>query len=609
VEALHDLQEAIQLNDNRTVYRSRLLLDEDLAARSAALGRIYNDLGFQQLGLVEGWKSVNADPSNYSAHRLLADNYAALPRHEIARVSELLQSQLLQPINITPVQPNLAESNLLILEGGGPSAPSFNEFNPLFTRNRLALQTSGVFGSNNTLGDEVTQSGVWNKFSYSLGQFHFESDGFRENNDLTQDIYNVFTQVNLSPRFGAQAEFRHRETEHGDFEFNFELDNPTNPSFRRDLRTDTVRIGTRYTPAFNSNIITSVIYQDLKERQEFAPGISGTGNLEGYTAEAQYLLQLRNFDLIAGGGYLNTDNSVGNSSFSVQHWNSYIYSYIRYPAKAIWTFGASIDSLNDDDRLGNFDQLNWKVGITWNFMPNTTLRLATFRTFKRPLLTDQTIEPTQVAGFNQFFDDSGGTDSRRYGIAIDHKFASNLYSGIEVSKRELIPVLISAVSDENVIEEDWDEQLYRVYLNWTPHSYLAVSAGYQFDRFDNEDKIRPIPDTRTHLAPISLRYFNPSGIFSRLGATYVNQTADLVEAEEHDGEFVVTENPRNDQFMLVGASIGYRLPKRYGTIEIGAENIFNENFDFQGLGARTTETDILPFIPERVVFAKIILVF
>ena len=68
------------------------LLDEDLAARSAATGRIYNDLGFEQLGILEGWSSLNTDPGNHSAHRLLADNYAALPRHEISRVRELLQS-------------------------------------------------------------------------------------------------------------------------------------------------------------------------------------------------------------------------------------------------------------------------------------------------------------------------------------------------------------------------------------------------------------------------------------------------------------------------------------------------------------------------------------
>ena len=136
VEALRDLQQAIELNDNRAVYRSRLLLDSDLAARSASLGRIYSDLGFQQLALVEGWKSVNTDPTNFSAHRFLADSYAVLPRHEIARVSELLQSQLLQPINITPIQPRLAESNLFLISAEGPGTVSFNEFNPLFNRNR-----------------------------------------------------------------------------------------------------------------------------------------------------------------------------------------------------------------------------------------------------------------------------------------------------------------------------------------------------------------------------------------------------------------------------------------------------------------------------------------
>src|SRR4029079_8206834 len=132
-----DLQKAIELNDNRAVYRSRLQLDSDLAARSASLARVYTDLGFHELALVEGWKSVNTDPSNFSSHRFLADSYSVLPRHEIARVSELLQSQLLQPLTVTPVQPQLGLSKSFFLVGAGPANPSFNEFNPLFERNRL----------------------------------------------------------------------------------------------------------------------------------------------------------------------------------------------------------------------------------------------------------------------------------------------------------------------------------------------------------------------------------------------------------------------------------------------------------------------------------------
>ncbi|MGH8507251.1 MAG: tetratricopeptide repeat protein, partial [Gammaproteobacteria bacterium] len=192
VEALQDMEKAIELNDNRAVYRSRLLLDSDLAARSASLGKIYTDLGFQQLALVEGWKSVNTDPTNYSAHRFLADSYSALPRHEIARVSELLQSQLLQPINTTPIQPRLAESNLFLISAQGPGALSFNEFNPIFNRDGITLQTSGLVGEHSTYGGEGIVSGIYQKTSFSVGGFHFTTDGFRENAGQRDEIANAF---------------------------------------------------------------------------------------------------------------------------------------------------------------------------------------------------------------------------------------------------------------------------------------------------------------------------------------------------------------------------------------------------------------------------------
>ena len=146
-------------------------------------------------------------------------------------MSELLQAQLLQPINITPVSPQFAESDLLILEGAGPADPSFNEFNPLFTRNRFALLASGVARGNNTFGDEVIQSGVVGGMSYSVGQFHYETDGFRENNDLKQDIYNVFGQVELSYKTSVQAEFRYTDTKEGDLVLRFDAGRflPTSP--------------------------------------------------------------------------------------------------------------------------------------------------------------------------------------------------------------------------------------------------------------------------------------------------------------------------------------------------------------------------------------------
>jgi tetratricopeptide (TPR) repeat protein len=86
VDALRNIQRSIELNDNRAVYRSRLLLDEDLATRGASLARIYDDLGFERLGVLKATKSLSLDPANFSAHRFLADSYIPLRRHEISRV-------------------------------------------------------------------------------------------------------------------------------------------------------------------------------------------------------------------------------------------------------------------------------------------------------------------------------------------------------------------------------------------------------------------------------------------------------------------------------------------------------------------------------------------
>ena len=110
VEALRDLNESIRLNDNRAIYRSKLLLDQDIASRSTSAARVYNDLGFSQLGLEQSSQSLDQDPANYSAHRFLSDSYAHTAHREIARTSELLQSKLLPPLNGLAVQPCLPDS-------------------------------------------------------------------------------------------------------------------------------------------------------------------------------------------------------------------------------------------------------------------------------------------------------------------------------------------------------------------------------------------------------------------------------------------------------------------------------------------------------------------
>ncbi len=624
VEALEDLQKAIELNDNREIYRSKLLLDADLAARAASQARIYNDLGFQQRALVEGWKSVNIDPADFSGHRFLADTYAALPRHEIARVSELLQSQLLQPINISPIQPHLAESNLFVISGGGPSDLSFNEFNPMFNRNRMALQVNSIVGNHATFGEEVVGSGIYDNASFSIGQYHYKTNGFRENNDLKDSIYNAFLQYNLFPGTSIQGEYRYRDNKMGDLGLNF-FPEDFRLFYRERIEANTFRLGLRQDLTPGSTLLGSFMYQDRDTSAHDNP-LNSFVIFEDFklpeqrsiSAEVQHLFRSKYINLISGIGYFHINAQeklfqefdpfagipplVDTSPQNVRHTNLYIYSYIKPIENLTFTVGASGDLFHtDSNRVDSRSQFNPKFGVTWNPFPGTTLRGAFFRALKRTLITDQTLEPTQVAGFNQFFDDFNSTESWRYGVAVDQKFSKSLYGGVEFSRRDLRIPFREQLFDEffNLIKDtvqrgDAREYLGRAYLFWTPHPWLALSAEYQYERFRNDQPVAFLfSEVKTHRVPLGVRFFHPSGLSAWLKATYFNQEGDFGFGGPVSGR---------DDFWVVDASISYRLPKRYGIISVGVANLFNKHFNYQDTDPRN------PIIqPSRFIFTKITL--
>jgi Tfp pilus assembly protein PilF/predicted porin len=634
VEALHDLQKATELNDNRAVYRSRLMLDSDEAARSASLGRIYSDLGFQQRALVEGWSAVNTDPTNHSAHRFLADSYSILPRHEIARVSELLQSQLLQPINITPIQPRLAESNLFLISAQGPGDLSFNEFNPLFNRNRIAVQGSGTAGENDTYGGEGVVSGIYNKLSMSAGYTHFETDGWRDNADQDDDILNVFAQYEFTYKTSVMGEFKYRDTEKGDLLTRF-FEDEFLPNIKEEDEVTSARLGLRHSFSPDSTLIGYFQYAEADrslDDQFFGEDAIGpfridfgfeTDDEDAIGGELSHLLRSRYFDLITGAGYVKiefTDTFYENQfdllfdppfqffaleedvKTDIDHYNLYGYSYIKPFKNLILTVGASGDfydekSRNSVDQELDENQFNPKFGITWHPLDGTTVRGAAFRTLNRTLISQQTLEPTQVAGFNQFFDDPDTTDAWNYGVALDQKFSPSIYAGAAFTYRDLeVPWFDFTTGFPVIRKADWEEYLGRAYLYWTPHDWLALRAEYQYEKFDRDTEFNfNLKEVETHSFPLGLNFFHPSGLSAGLQATYYDQDAKINRIDDPRGVF----SSGDENFWLVDAAIRYRLPKRYGFIAVGATNLFDEDFQY-------AETDLnnARIQPDRVFFVK-----
>lgn len=629
VEALQDLQKAIELNDNRAVYRSKLLLDADLAARSASLARVYTDLGFQQLALVEGWKSVNTDPSDFSGHRFLSDTYSALPRHEIARVSELLQSQLLQPLNMTPIQPRLAESNLFLNSAGGPASLSFNEFNSLFNRDGLTVQASGLAGENKTWSGEGILAGIYKKASYSVGFSRFETEGWRQNADQNDSIANAFVQLQLSPSTSIQAEYRYRDTDYGDLAQRFYGDD-FSPNLRNKDERNSMRLGFHQNFSPGSDLIGNFMYQHGSVRiTDAIPDYSilyqgDNFHDKAYSSELQYLYRAKSVSLIGGAGYFRVksdDKSLAVIDLSppdppfefpdefirkIDHTNLYLYSSVNFLKNATFTIGASGDFYHGG--LTDENKFNPKFGITWSPFAGTTLRGAAFRSFKRTLITNQTLEPTQVAGFNQFFDDTDQTDSWNYGIAADQKFSKTLFAGAEFFLRDLkFPFLNQIIMpDETVVDEidknKWHERSGRAYIYWTPHKWVGLSAEYLYERFTRDQPFTlGLSNVETHRVPIGLNFYHPSGLSVMLKGTYVNQQGSFERQNPFPTQ--VFEHGE-DQFFLFDAAINFRMPKRLGSVTIGAKNLFDKSFKYY-------DTDrVSPAIqPGRTMFGKLTLSF
>jgi tetratricopeptide (TPR) repeat protein len=618
VEALHDVEKSIELNDNRAVYRGGLLLDQDEAMRGTSLARIYDDLGFDQLALVEASKSLSIDPANHSAHRFLSDTYARLPRHEIARVSELLQAQLLQPINVNPVQPRLSVTDLNIVAGAGPAEAAFNEFTPLFERNRPQFVVSGIAGNNDTFGDEAVLSGLAGRFSYSLGQFHYETDGFRENNDLEHDIYNLFAQYAVTPDLNLQAEYRWRETKHGDLQLNFDPD-IFSANDRRELEHDAARLGAHWSPSPRQDLLVSLIYSDREEAQQLFPeiAIDDTVRDRGHQVEAQYLFRTNGFNTAVGAGTYRIDVDERQVfdltalfgepcppfiascdialDFKRERDNGYIYTHIDYWKNLLITLGLSYDSFREAD----FDlhKLNPKVGAQWNMTDDLRFRLAAFQTVKPALIVDQTLEPTQIAGFNQFFDDVNGSEAKRYGLGADWHLTNEVDVGTEISRRELeVPIFETSTLTTTI--EDQKEKLYRAYFYWTPVSNWAFSGEYLFEAFEREEQQlddRPV-DVKTTSVPFAVRYFSPSRIFAESVVTFVRQEVDRLPT--------ATLRAGNNDFVLLDAALGYRLPMRRGIISLEARNLLDKEFLFQDLNFQTSEASNPRFIPDRTIAVR-----
>ena len=206
-EAVHDLEKSLELNDNRRVYRSQFLLDQDRAVRSANLAAIYQDDGMDEVSVREATRGVDYDYASASSHLFLANSYNALRdpnrinlRYETPWFNELLLANLLSPV------------------GGGPLSQyvSEQEYSKLFEANRFGISSTSNYFTTGEIRETASQYGIFGNVSYSLDTEFQYNNGLRPNNEITRSESYGQAKVQLSPQDTVFVQTKYQDTREGD---------------------------------------------------------------------------------------------------------------------------------------------------------------------------------------------------------------------------------------------------------------------------------------------------------------------------------------------------------------------------------------------------------
>ncbi len=647
-DALKNFNRSLALNDNRGIYRSRPLLVEDEAARAAALGRIYNDLGFIEQAIDIGTGSLALDPSSHAAHRLLADSYRPDNQRDSARLSEVLQAQMLQPLNLMPVPPQLADANLGQLDTTGPGRLSYNEYNPMFIRQGLFGQIDGSV-SNSGWGDDAMLSALDRHASFSLGQFHFETDGYGENRAFRKDIANLFLQAQPSEETSLQFEVRHETEDKGDVALRALPDVFHDPDLHieRDI--------TRYRVGLSREIRRGRLLVSAIRRQRKSSS-NNPGDLllpSGETAHTEIqvrndtdidlldlqLLQRRSALFWQVGLSYNREQGRRTLELAFPDHNCPLadceppiyspnnhqlraYGYLHYhwrPAVRLLA-GMTYAKDNTSEKSKRHYWLP-KLGLDWRISPRTRLKAAAFRTTQQTITPSQyeTLEPSQVAGFNQILDEAPGSTGWNYGLNLRAQLTPHLTLGARTLLRQADNRFANQViTDTGLVDHPvrirYRRHQEKLYLNWLFDARWAASAGYTNSRFDLDlppldpaTSERFVPDNVTRLhseqLPLAIRYFHPNGLGLKLSLTGFRQTGEF-SGQRHSA----------DRFWLTDIGLTFRLPKKRGALTLGIDNLFDTAFHYEDSTSRDRFTPLVTaapsaLIPERTLYGRFSLSF
>jgi Tfp pilus assembly protein PilF len=473
-DAVRALEKSKALNDNRRLFRSRLLLDQDRAVRGVNLADMYQDAGMDDLSVREASRAVDDDYANYSAHLFLANSYEALLdpkeinlRYETPYFSEFLMANLLAPAGA----------------GSLSQSVSRQEYSKLFAHDGLRLSSQTEYFGNGAWHQTAGQSGTFGDSSYAL-DLDFRADpGFRPNNDFRDSILYARFKQQVSPQDTVFVESIYRDFTSGDLLQHYnQADADTTVRIRETQEpilfagyhrqwapgSHTLLLAGRLNdeltindPAARILFLDRNAAGDVTKVSSPAYSLNYQRRIDAYSTELQQIIQVQSHTAVVGARYQfgNADTASQTqrgaatwtegfspeldraSLYAYDHWQilqslqligGVSYDRLHYPE--------DVDTAPITDQAATRARVSPKAGFILTPWRNGHLRGAYTRSLGGVFFDNSVrLEPVQLAGFTQAFRSLApesvvglvpGTRFETWDLGFDQSFKTATYFGI-----------------------------------------------------------------------------------------------------------------------------------------------------------------------------------
>lgn len=455
-DAIRDLEKSQSLNDNRSVYRSQLLLDEDSAVRSANLASMYEDAGLSDVSVREAGRAVSTDYANYSAHLFLANSYEQLRspdwsnlRYDAPAAGEFWIANLLAPTSAGWLNYSATEQ----------------PYHKLFEQDRFGINNETTYLSRGAWQEDANQFYTSGDFSYSLGTTYRYDPGQFPNNSFEMREVDLSLKGQLTPQDSLFGTVQFLDVHNGDNGQYF--DPPTfNDEFSEYQKQEpNITIGYHHewspgvqTLFFATHRSASMAVKDFTQQYDAAylfNTLYSIGTVSPIydklsispkenSVELQQIFQQPDHSTILGARYEWGDTTYKNyevydgdqlssaggyfawnyfpdppvmadQNFTLRNRELSLYGYHTwqmFDSLAV-TAGLSYDWLHQPADFSSApfstvengkSQLSPKAGVVWTPLDHTVVRASYTRSLTGFTDSqDYRIEPTEIAGFNQSF--------------------------------------------------------------------------------------------------------------------------------------------------------------------------------------------------------------